>query len=290
MESCLFFALLLLVVYAIASDVFRGKGPRFSPHSQTRLYESLVRHFGGTYHRGGLLRRSIVRFRYGQTWVTVSSGPRRGNRRSTQVTLQWPDARMDWRLASRAEEEPVESERDPTEIPSGDLAFDQKYRVIGSPDEDVRRLLSDGVRWQVNNLSQSPPPSPIRISIRRGRLIVEKRLYIQRAEDLQTFAQQCLDLYDQAMLTRSEGIEFVGSSEDAVPVGNPICKVCGEPIVHDMVFCRRCCTPHHLDCWQYNGLCSTYGCRETRFKIPKVARPVHDPDEDESSHRPQHPR
>ncbi len=290
MESFLFFVFLLLVLYAIVSNVIGGIALRFSPHGQARVYESVVRRFGGTFQSGGLLRRGIVRFQYGQTWVTVTAGSRHGNRRSTQVTLQWPDGRMDWRLASRTHDEPLDSERDPQEIPSGDLAFDQRYRVTGRHDDDARRLLSDGVRWQVNKLSQSPHPSPIRISIRHGRLIVEKLLHIQRAEELQLFAQQCLDLYDQAMLTRSEGIEFVGGSEEAVPVGNPICKVCGEPIVHDMVFCRRCCTPHHLDCWQYNGLCSTYGCRETRFKIPKVARPVRDPDEDESSHRPQRPR
>ena len=30
------------------------------------------------------------------------------------------------------------------------------------------------------------------------------------------------------------------------------------------VFSTACGTPHHLDCWQYAGECSTYGCQERR--------------------------
>jgi hypothetical protein len=96
----------------------------------------------------------------------------------------------------------------------------------------------------------------------------------------------CLELFDQAMLTRSEGIEFVGSSHEAQLIEDPICQVCGEVVAADMVFCRRCRTPHHLDCWQYNGSCSIYGCRETRYAVPTVARPV---EETESQHKQEDP-
>ena len=39
-----------------------------------------------------------------------------------------------------------------------------------------------------------------------------------------------------------------------------VCQVCGEAIRGDHVACMKCDTPHHLDCWQYTGQCSTYGC------------------------------
>ena len=48
-----------------------------------------------------------------------------------------------------------------------------------------------------------------------------------------------------------------------------ICQICGDDITSDVVFCRSCKTPHHEDCWQYYGACSTYGCGQTRFLVSK---------------------
>jgi len=43
------------------------------------------------------------------------------------------------------------------------------------------------------------------------------------------------------------------------------CQVCGERMETRVVFCARCRTPHHEECWSYVGQCSTYACREIRF-------------------------
>lgn len=43
------------------------------------------------------------------------------------------------------------------------------------------------------------------------------------------------------------------------------CLVCGSPMEERIVACSRCRTPHHEECWTWNGACSTYGCREIRF-------------------------
>jgi hypothetical protein len=43
------------------------------------------------------------------------------------------------------------------------------------------------------------------------------------------------------------------------------CQVCGEKMETRVVFCAKCRTPHHEECWSYVGQCSTYGCREIRF-------------------------
>jgi len=43
------------------------------------------------------------------------------------------------------------------------------------------------------------------------------------------------------------------------------CQICGAEMKDRRVFCARCRTPHHEDCWRYTGQCSTYGCREIRF-------------------------
>lgn len=43
------------------------------------------------------------------------------------------------------------------------------------------------------------------------------------------------------------------------------CQICGANMTDHVVFCAKCRTPHHEECWTYNGACSTYGCREIRF-------------------------
>ena len=229
-----------------------------------------------------------MRFRYGPTWASITPGPKRGNHRTTQAHLQWPDAKTDVRVETRSPWARGVLGSGMPGIPVGDEEFDRRYQVSGHTADDVKRLLSDGVRWQINKLCQLFDCPYVSFSIRNGRMIIESPAVLRRNEELEQYTQACLELFDQAMLTRSEGIEFLGSNDEAQPIEDPICQICGEEIRCEMVFCRRCRTPHHLDCWQYNGCCSTYGCRETRYVVPTVARPVvpRSTDQDTASNTP----
>lgn len=42
--------------------------------------------------------------------------------------------------------------------------------------------------------------------------------------------------------------------------GTPRCPVCGEEVTSDEVRCGDCQTPHHADCFRYNGACGMYAC------------------------------
>ena len=53
-----------------------------------------------------------------------------------------------------------------------------------------------------------------------------------------------------------------------------ICQICGTELEAPIVWCERCGTPHHSDCWDYYGECSTYGCRSK--KAAKIRRRVND--------------
>jgi hypothetical protein len=44
------------------------------------------------------------------------------------------------------------------------------------------------------------------------------------------------------------------------------CQVCLEKMESRVVYCAKCRTPAHEECWSYIGMCSTYGCREIRFE------------------------
>jgi hypothetical protein len=46
-----------------------------------------------------------------------------------------------------------------------------------------------------------------------------------------------------------------------------MCRVCGASLAQGgVVACVKCATPHHKDCWEFNGRCSTFACGETRSK------------------------
>ncbi len=267
--ACLFlmFALLAFLVYGM------GLGLGVDSGGRARAYQQLARRFNGSFQPGRWLSPCRTQFRHGQAWVMVTPGAADGRQHWTQATVQWPDHRTDLQLETRS------AAPDPNDharlLVTDDAQFNERFQLRGQSADECKRLLSDAVRWQVNRLVQLPGPAPIRISIQHGRLLVEKALAIRQYLDLEEFTRLCLELFDQAMLTRSEGITFMGAADAAVPLEAAVCQVCGEQIVDDMVCCRRCFTPHHLECWQYNGVCSTYGCGETRCYHPTVAKPYH---------------
>lgn len=43
------------------------------------------------------------------------------------------------------------------------------------------------------------------------------------------------------------------------------CRICMSQIHDPIVICPLCETPHHKDCWEYNGKCSIYGCGAEQF-------------------------
>jgi hypothetical protein len=43
-----------------------------------------------------------------------------------------------------------------------------------------------------------------------------------------------------------------------------ICGVCGVTLAEGaLVRCAACRTPHHADCWAFNGRCSIFACGGT---------------------------
>lgn len=46
-------------------------------------------------------------------------------------------------------------------------------------------------------------------------------------------------------------------------LGGGRCPVCSSSMVTRIVYCKKCRTPHHEECWDYTGQCSVFGCRET---------------------------
>lgn len=263
-----FLASIVLMAVIIGLVIFASRGQTRSSR-WNEAYRDVARRYGGTSTAGGWFRRPSVRFRYGATHVLLGSEITSGVE-YTQALISWPD--HDFRCEIYPER--VYSLASPfggmQHVKTGSEDFDRSYEIHSNSDSEVRALLSDAVRWQIEKLRRFRRNDDIFIAISHGRIAIKKPAPLRSYEELDEFVQLALELYDQAMLTRSVGIEFV--NEDKIqPITEAICQVCGENISTEMVFCRRCKTPHHLDCWHYYGSCTTYGCQETQFVTPGVA-------------------
>jgi len=270
--ECLLTLLALLFLFVA---VIRATAGGESRGARRRNYQLLAVRLSGAYVPGSPFRAPAVRFRYGDTMGFLTEGtalgPDRG--RGTQLQLDWNDPKLRLEMWAKAGGARRTSSRGLTEILSGSPEFDSRFTICGKSEEAVRQFLSDGVQWQILRLAQLLGDYRLHLLISRGRMYIQKPRLIRKFADLQAFVSHGLELYDQAMITQAVGIQFV-EGRDAQTLEHVICKVCGDSIASDMVYCRRCKTPHHGECWQYVGACSVYGCQERNYLRPQVANTI----------------
>jgi hypothetical protein len=68
----------------------------------------------------------------------------------------------------------------------------------------------------------------------------------------------------------TEALLEIGAATGIVWLERPqaeigICQVCGTEMRERIVYCAKCKTAHHEECWRYTGECSTYACQETSY-------------------------
>jgi hypothetical protein len=264
-------AVFLLIVVGLFVTVGMIGERVYGRTRRRRMFRDLAKRFAGAYDAGGLFSRPAMRLRYGETWAVVTQnnagGPLPGL--SWQVRIAWPHNNVRCEIFAVTNPRVLRDMRHAWPVIQLDNSdFCQRYVVTGMDEPVVRALLTAGVQWQIDCLRKQIPDERLYVLIRDGQLIIQKPWQRSRIEDSVTFIQAALELYDQCMLAKASGIEFLNTDE-AQSLDQVECKVCGEAIASNLVFCRRCKTPHHQECWQYVGLCSVYGCRETVYLVPQ---------------------
>jgi len=173
------------------------------------------------------------------------------------------------------------------DIEIGSPQFDRMFFISGNDKAQIRELLSAEVQTLIMRLcnigganffqSQS-----IQVKWGGGVMTVTKPSYLGSYEELEAFIQMSSELFVAALNTRTSGITFVERSagEIAEPdAADSQCPVCGEALAANLVYCNACRTPHHRECWEYFGGCSTYACGNkqfvTRGKRPTSPKPQH---------------
>ncbi|MFP6676781.1 MAG: RING finger protein [Pirellulaceae bacterium] len=270
MECFLAFIFFAFAIAFFVTATTRGGGGR-----HVTAYRTLAQRYGGVCVTNGVWGRPAARFRYGEVAAHIEAKRNRTLGRHTEAHLQWNDydftcilvpahVQVGWRSAWGLHE--VESE---------DPVFDRQMKILANDPVVAKRLFSEGVRWQVQRLCKLFGDGHVELFWRKGHLTCRKLGWMRTYDELEYFSRVFFELFDQSMLTRVEGIDFL-ESDGAVAIGDAECQICGEQIVVDMVFCSRCKTPHHSECWEYFGGCSVFGCQESKFITPLIAEPTGD--------------
>jgi hypothetical protein len=236
-----------------------------------RTYDRIGKRYGGRPRRRGIayglgLTRPSLNFDYGRTLCAMRN--RKSYRfpggRQTEISMIWPDRKIKFEVSTvPARPRNWGGPGRMQQILIEDPQFQSDFYTSGNDPQRVQRLLSSGVRWQIVQLRRHLDNNDVQITLNRGNLVVSKPGYIKGYVALEDFLRFSLDLFDQLMLVNAEGIEFVNANQ-AFVVDDVKCPICSEEIIHSMVVCARCKTPHCQDCWQYNGQCATFACSETR--------------------------
>jgi len=229
-------------------------------------YSRLATRHGGTCEPGGWMSYPTVRFMHAGVWVIVDVYSTGGKHPThyTQVHVHGRQTTVRCEVYPEGMWSRLGKLVGIWDIEIGSPDFDDRYIITGDDPVALRGLLTPEVQFHIEHLRRFLGNDNIYISFNRRELLVKKLSFIRDYSTLLKFTELAIGLYDQVSLTDEKGIEFVG---DATPpdVAEAVCQICGETIQTEVVFCRRCKTPHHLDCWEYYGAGSTYGCGERRF-------------------------
>ncbi|MEX2175066.1 MAG: RING finger protein [Pirellulaceae bacterium] len=257
-----FVVLLLILVLALAAmGAFVGSASSRSGRWNQAL-AGITQRFHGHLTRGGWFADPSVSLLYGSAHVRLTCYKLRGSSGGmvAQLVIQQPEIRCRGEIVSRPSR--FHLGHDTRGLAEVELDWGNQFarwQVLAANYDETRHLMSDAVRLSLDRLWLHPLPTDVAVSLLPGWLVVRKVWNEPRTSDLAGFVELVCALNDQFQLAGAAGIEFV-TSDEAQVIDDALCCVCCETLHSDIVFCARCKTPHHRECWEYSGGCSTYGC------------------------------
>jgi hypothetical protein len=284
--ECLVVFFLILAVLLVGLVVFAGSATsRVGRWNQA--FAQVAQHYRGSFASGGWFSEPSVRLMYGLSHGRLSCySLGRSGKFVAQMVLEQKEARSRAEMLSRPSTVTlVPSLAGLTQV---ELEWGRQFarwEVAAADYDAARHLLTDAVRLALDRVWLHPVPSDTAVSLLPGWIVVRKVWDVPRAADLAQFVELVCSLNDQLQLAGAAGIEFLHSDEAQI-IDDAQCSICYEPLADGVVFCVRCKTPHHRDCWEYSGGCSTYGCGTRMFYTPGEAKVVGPPHWDDAGVKP----
>jgi hypothetical protein len=191
----------------------------------------------------------------------------------TRLTITWPDPHLRCEIYPQSAFSGFRKLWGALDIEIGSPQFDSAYLIEGNSKSAVRELLTAEVQAIIRKLAALSPGKAsgddIQVKWADGVLTITKPYHLATYASLEQLILLSAELVAAATLA-SAGIEFVGEVKepDAIPSQ---CQICGDSLSRDLVYCASCHTPHHRECWDYFGGCSTYACGQNKY-VTSVGR------------------
>ena len=150
------------------------------------------------------------------------------------------------------------------DITVGNDRFDESFIVQGNNAKSIKELLNDK-NCKRNRSHVKNAHGRISITISGGEVeFGGKATRLLSKRQILAIIKSFADIH-RLMLNSLAGVEIEGTQLVFVENRESKCMVCGVSVgVEQSVSCEDCQTRHHLDCWNYVGKCSTYGCHSRR--------------------------
>lgn len=243
------------------------------------IAEPLAKRFHGQLVTGWF--RRLVTFEHGSHTAIFRRGTARTPFRGTyhELSLPWPDPTTWLELVYDPSSKPNSTDASHlatllaslrSEGNSETHEFSRIWQLRQLHPLESRILLDQSVRAHLESLRrQDNSIVPISFAIHAGFVVMRKKSTDTKINSIERFIRAALSVYDQLRIHLEQDIEFL-DAEIITPLAKVDCQICGETIDSGLVYCQRCQTPHHRDCWVYNGTCSIYGCGETNYVEPRI--------------------
>ncbi len=144
----------------------------------------------------------------------------------------------------------------------GDARFDALYVVKSNPESLVRAMFESGRREalieSVRAIGQYVGPV---VDLSRERLLVALDEAVPSDTILGRMVRTAEEFTAAILEVETSRPVFW---EEVLSSSEGRCPVCASPFGGRTTRCAKCATPHHRDCWDYAGGCSTYACGGTR--------------------------
>lgn len=277
--ECLIVFLLVLGVSLVAMIAFATNASSRAGR-WNQAFAHVAQQFRGAYAAGGWFSEPSVRLMYGTAHLRLSCYVLTGHsgRSVVQLVIEQKEVRCRSEIASQ----PQAVRLVPVVVGMAEVELDwgqqfARWQVLAAEYEETRHLMTPAVRLALDRVWLHPVPSDTAVSLLPGWIVIRKVWDQPRSGDIEQFVELGCALNDQIQVAGVAGIEFIASDEAQV-IDAALCSVCCEVLASEVVFCVRCKTPHHRDCWEYSGGCSTYGCGGRLCFTPgeaPLARPPH---------------
>lgn len=251
----------------------------FQSQQRNQILQRIAQRYRGKLVDGGLFSLSQIRLRF-HDYPAVLKYIRHGEHGwHTQFQITWPDRNVRCELYPQNVISALRKFLGMEDIEIGSPQFDNSFLISGNSRAAVRELLSAEVQaiiFRMGNMRSCTVAErkDVHVQFVGGVLTVTRPTYLSTFAQLTEFINLCAELFQAALATRESGITFVATAAEAAEPDavESQCQICGEALAADIVYCSSCKTPHHRECWEYFGSCSTYACGQKQFLVRKKQR------------------